>query len=203
MSFTPVNKKEKKTDDETSHVDDEELKRINDAIDSFGVKVKDSQVDPEFIKKHQLEEGFLDVELKKAKLRSITPDQTELIEPCLVLPLDAVDSSLDDKASEEDVEAAMKIPEGDYLLIDPKTKKKHRIAIYDTVFKTDLRTLVNSQFYDCPATVFPRIAERLEETARKEKEAKFPDRRSDKKDYFWLMLMIMIPVLVVIAFTLF
>ena len=180
MSFQPVNKLEK-----TEENKEDEYKRVADAIDSLQVKVKESQVDPEFIRKHPPVKEYMAVELKKAELRSVTPDMTEITEDALIMPLDAKEP----------------LPEGDYIMVDRKTQKEHKVAIYDTVFRTDLRTLVNAQFYECPATVFPVIAERLEQTARSEHELKFPDKRSDKKDYFWLYFFILMMVLIVVAFT--
>ena len=188
MSFTPVNKADKKTDEDIQDRYDE----VAAAIDGLSVKVKESQIDPEFIKKHPPVDGYMGVQVKKAELKSVTDDNTELVEPCLIQPLDSTDKDLKDMGE---------LPEGEYYLLDTKTNKKHKVAIWDTVFKTDLRTLIMSQLYECPATVFPVIAERLEETARKERELKFPDNRSEKKDYFWLFFFIMIMVLVVIAFT--
>jgi hypothetical protein len=179
MTFNPVNKLDSEKTDE-----DAETKRIHGILDGLEVKVKESQIDPEFIRNHPPVEGYMAVEVKKAELRSSTPDNTEIVEPCMVMPLD-------DK----------ELAEGDYYLIDKKTGEKHKIAVYDTTFKTDLHTLINSQLYECPATTFPVIAERLEETARNEQNAKFPDKRSDKKDYFWLYFFILAMVLIVVAVT--
>lgn len=175
-----VNKVDKPKEESESEARKEE---IDDIKREVALILKDRDVDPEFIKKHPPVDGYMGSELKKAELKSITPDQTELVEPCLVLPLDMVEP----------------LPEGEFEIVDPKTKKRHKLVIYDTVFRTDLRALVQSQFYECPATTFPTIAERLEQTARNERDAKYPEKRSDKKDYWWLYLLILIPVLIIIA----
>lgn len=162
----------------------EPIKDISDEVDRI---IRDREIDPEFIKKHLPKDGYMKVELKKAIITSETPDKTIIKEHAAILPLGASEP----------------VPEGECVLVDPKTGKKHKIAIYDTVFRTDLRTLIQSQLYECPSTVFPTIVERLVQTALNEKNAKYPEKRSDKKDWFWLIILIMVPVLIVIALIMF
>jgi len=169
----------------TDKKEEQEEKDVHKEIDSL---LSEKSIDPEFIKKHPPTEGYMSAELKRATIKSKTRDNTVITEGAMVLPLDG----------------PVSFPEGTFELIDPKDRnKRYHIAIYDTVFRTDLRTLIQAQLYECPSTVFPTITERLVQTALNEKDAKYPEKRKDMKDYTWLIILIMLPILIILAMTLF
>lgn len=163
----------------------EDYTRLSKKID---IALGGRDIDPEFIKKHLPKKDYMGVELKKAEIKSETDDNTVMTEQALALPLD-VDE---------------KLPEGEFELTDPKNpKKKYKIAIYDTVFRTNLHDLVQSQFYECPSTVFPVITERLVQSALNEQGAKYPEKRKELKDWSWLIVLIILPFLIILAISLF
>jgi len=169
-------------------LDDKKIRDIADIDKEIDSLLAKKTIDPEFIKKHPPVKDYMNVELKSAEIETKTDENTIIKEKAMVLPMDD----------------NVRLPEGTFKLIDPKDKnKEYKVTIWDTVFRTDLRTLIKSQLYECPSTVFPLIAERLVQTALNEKDAKYPEKRKDVKDWTWLIIIVMLPILIIIAISLF
>jgi hypothetical protein len=147
-------------------------------------------IDPEFIESHPVKEGYMEVSLRKAKVEIEDKESGTVTEHIMAV------QPLDQNVPDND------LPEGEFQFKDKKGKV-HKIAIYDYLFKSDLKALVKGQFFPCPAQVFPTINDRLVQTALNEKKAKFPEHRKEEKFPFWIILLIMVPILIILAISLF
>jgi len=167
--------------------DDKKEKDMADIDKEIDSLLAEKTIDSEFIKKHPPVKDYMSVELKSAEIETKTDENTAIKEKAMILPMDD-----------------NKLPEGTFELVDPKDKnKKYKVTIWDTVFRTDLRDLIKSQLYECPSTVFPTITERIVQTALNEKDAKYPEKRKDVKDWTWLIIIVMLPILIIVAISLF
>lgn len=150
-------------------------------------------MDPEFIEGHPVKQDYMHVTIRKAKIASKN-ERNGIVEErdALVQPLGEIKKVGEQLVLDTEVPDT-ELPEGEYY-IKNKKGRIFKLAVYDTIFKTDLKTLVKGQLFECPAQIFPTIAERMCQTARNEIKAKYPETRKVDKFPFWIL---MIPIMVV------
>lgn len=134
------------------------------------------------IQKNPPEPGYMNVDLKKAKLKTKDDDE----EP---IDIDVVALPLKDKYTE---------PPKDNPLIFINTNGES-IEIYDPIIDIDLKQVFDSQVSDCASVIFPMLMDEYLRVAVEEKKAWQPEKRKEEFKWWWvlLLMMIIIPIILI------
>ncbi len=185
-------KKEKKEEDSDHTYDFKETKvekTIEEQIDEKMQEWEQQKAPDDLhildIAKDPPEPGYMDVQLKKAVLKTTDEDEKPLEVDTLVLPLQ----------SEKD---ASKTPPKDdptiYMNCDGE-----RLQAFDTIMSIDLSQMAEAQVSDCAANIVPMLIDNTVSLAVEEKKARTLEKRKEEFKWWWvlLLMMIIIPIILI------